>query len=80
MRPADAADRAYAVCVADELLLLCERSDYVVAGDATELAAASVLPSPTLHGLLLGYPLVLLFTLPNGCALDVRCAGLEGQR
>ena len=57
------------VCFANDLLAMCDRGDYVIVGDATELAAASVLPSPTLHGLLLGYPCVLLFTLPNGCAL-----------
>ena len=69
--------RAAAVCFANDLLAMCDRGDYVIVGDATELAAASVLPSPTLHGLLLGYPCVLLFTLPNGCARAVVPGGCQ---
>jgi hypothetical protein len=46
------------------LLALCDAGG----GDASALAAACGVVSPTLHGVLLGYPCVFLFAAENGCA------------
>ncbi len=47
---------------------MCDASASAVAGDASALADACGLVSPTQHGWLLGYPCVFLFAAERRCA------------